>query len=73
MYLRLNFIGLFPTKDMQTPLLSFDPVFMKVAECAETNEKSDFFDFYFSSYLEKFIENWGTQITITRKIKIGKI
>ena len=35
--------GLFPTKDMQTPPpLSFAPVFMKDAECAETNEGSIF-------------------------------
>ena len=32
-------------------------------------------DFYFSNYREKFIENWGddTRMTITPKIKIGKI
>ena len=35
--------GYFPTKDMKTPpLLSFDPVFMDDAQCAETNEKSIF-------------------------------
>ena len=28
----------FPTKDMKTPL-SFDPTFMKDAQCAESNEK----------------------------------
>ena len=41
------------------------------------NQFSDVFpDFYFSSYREKFIENWVddvTKMTITRKIKIGKI
>ena len=37
--------------------LSFDPVFMDDAKCAETNEKSSF-QFLFSSYREKFIENW---------------
>ena len=42
----------------------------------EKNQISDFSDFYFSSYREKFIENWGddvTKITITRKRKIGNI
>ena len=48
-------MGFFPTKDMQIPCLSFDPVFMVDAQCAETNEKS-ISDFYFSSYHEKFIE-----------------
>ena len=32
-----------------------------------------FSDFYFSSYREKFIENWGDKMTITRKIKIGNL
>ena len=32
-----------PSKDMQTlPQLSFDPIFMEDAQCAETNEKSIF-------------------------------
>ena len=43
---------------MQTPLPEFDPVFISDAQCAETSEKS-IFDFYSSSYREKFIENWG--------------
>ena len=30
-------------------------------------------NFYFSSHCEKFNENWGTKMTKTRKIKIGKI
>ena len=37
---------------MQTPPLSFDPVFMGDAQCAETNEKS-ISDLYFSNYREK--------------------
>ena len=67
-----------PTKDMQSPPsppLNFYPTFMKDAQCAENNEKS-IFDFYFSNYREKLIENWGddtTKMTITRKIKITKI
>ena len=35
-------IGLFPTKDMQTPPLSFTPIFMIDAHSAESNEKSIF-------------------------------
>ena len=44
--------GYFPTQDMQAapPLpLSFAPVFMKDAQCAESNEKS-IFRFLFMSY-----------------------
>ena len=59
--------GYFPTNDMQTsPLpLSFDTVLMDDAECAEQNEKNNkkFSDFYFSCYREKFIENWGDDVT----------
>ena len=65
-------MGFFPTKDMQIPCLSFDSVFMVHAQCAETNEKS-ISDINFSSYREKFIENWGTKMTITRNIKIWKL
>ena len=50
-------LGFFPTMDMNTPL-SFDPVFIGDAQCAETNEKL-ISEFSFSSYREKFIENWG--------------
>ena len=64
---------------MQTPTprppLSFDPIFMEDAQCAETNEKS-IFPFLFFELSGKFIENWGdlsTRMTTTRKIKIGKI
>ena len=32
-------MGPVPTRDMQTPPPRFDPVFMKDAEYAETNEK----------------------------------
>ena len=37
-------LGLFPTKDMQTPppTFSFNPVYMKDAQCAESNGKSNF-------------------------------
>ena len=70
--------GFFPTKDRQTPHLSFDPVFMDDAQCAETNENSifRFFRYLFFKLSWKFIENWGdlsTKMTITRKIKIGNI
>ena len=34
---------------------------MEDAQCAETNKKR-FYDFYFSSYHEKFIENWGDDV-----------
>ena len=44
------------------PPLNFDPVFMDDAQCAETNEKS-IYDFYFSIYREKLIENWGDDVT----------
>ena len=48
---------------MQTPplpLLSFDPIFMDDAECAEYNKKRNKFllEFLFSSYHEKCIENY---------------
>ena len=55
--------------------LNFDLVFMKDAECAETNEKS-IFRLLFFELSWKFIEKWGdlrTKMTITRKMKIGKI
>ena len=35
--------------------------------------KNKLSDFSFSNYHEKFIENWGTKMTRTRKIKIGNI
>ena len=57
------------------PPLSFDPVFMEDAQCAETNEKL-IFRFIFFELSWKFIENWGdlsTKMTIAREIKIGKI
>ena len=53
--------------------LSF--IFMKDAQCAESNEKSIFRSLIFE-LSRKLIENWGdlsTKITITRKIKIGKV
>ena len=57
--------------------LSFDPSFMKDAECAEYNENiiNIFSDFFFSSFSEKFIENCGadvTKMTITQKTKMEK-
>ena len=52
--------GYIPPKDMQISpspsRLSFDPIFMEGAQCAESNEKQ-FFDFFFSSYHEKLIVN----------------
>ena len=35
-------LGPVPSKDMQTPPLRNGPIFMKNAQCAETNEKSIF-------------------------------
>ena len=66
---------LFPATDMQTLPLSFDPVSMNDAECGETNEKSIFPIFIFR-VIVKVHRNLGylsTQMTITRKIKIGII
>ena len=54
-YQRAYALGPDPTKDMQTPV-SFDPVFMKDAECAETNKKS-IFRFMFFELSWKFSEN----------------
>ena len=56
------------------PPFSFDPVFMVDAECVDKmkNEIHFFSVFYFSSYREKFIKNWGTKMTITQKIKSEK-
>ena len=44
----------------RTPSLSFDPTFMKDAQCAETNEKTIFrlLRFIFLKLSWKFIENW---------------
>ena len=36
--IRHQLSGFFPTKDMQTPRLSFAPVLMKDAQCAESIE-----------------------------------
>ena len=57
--------GLFPTKDMLTlPPLSFNPVFMDDTE----NNNKKFCEFNFLSYGEKFIENWGDDVTkMTKK------
>ena len=59
----------FPAEDIQTsPTLSFAPVLIEDAQCAESNEKS-IFRFLFSELSGKFIENWGvlnTKMTITR-------
>ena len=51
-------MGLSPAKDMQTSHLSFDPLFMKEVECAETNKNlfSDISDFYFSSYRQNSLK-----------------
>ena len=47
----LKLFGIFPTKDMQTlHPLSFDPVFMDDAQCAETNEKLIFRFLFFESW-----------------------
>ena len=41
--------GYFPTKDMQTLLFSFVPIFRVGAHIAESDEKS-FYDLFFLSY-----------------------
>ena len=69
--------GLFPIKDMQTlpPSLRNSQIYMKDANCAETNEKS-IFRFLFFELWWKFIQNWGdsgSKMTITWIIKIGKL
>ena len=38
----LSIVDPVPSKDMQTLLLSFAPIFMKDAQCVELNEKSIF-------------------------------
>ena len=47
MYIYITLLGPVPTKNKQTPLpsppLSFDPIFMKDAEYAESNEKTNFY------------------------------
>ena len=59
------------------PSPQFWSIFMKDAQRNGLNRiKNQFSDFYFLSYREKFIKNWGddvTKMTITRKIKIRKI
>ena len=71
-------LGYFPTNDMQTPSpRSFEPIFIDDEDCAEWNEKRNIFFsyFFFLSYHEKFIENWGddvTKMTVTRKKKSEK-
>jgi len=46
-------------------------IYMKDVECAESNEKSDFSDFYFSS-CDVIIPIFDEFFTITLKIKIGE-
>ena len=50
-------LGPVPSKDMQTLPLSFAPIFMKDAQCVESNKKS-IFRFLFFELSWKFIENW---------------
>ena len=73
--------GPVPSKDMQTPLpfSFFIPFSWKMdAQCAESNKKSIFRSLFFELSW-KFIENWQfllqkwPKMTITQKIKIGKI
>ena len=63
---------------MQAPLppRSFDPVFMKDAQYVLNRMKSQYFDFYFSSYRKNSSEIrviFSAKMTIPRKMKIGKI
>ena len=51
-----EFASFFPTKDMQTPPLSFDLVFMDDAQCAETNEKLN--KFFFLIFIFRVIVSW---------------
>ena len=66
---KLNFM------DMYTILISFDPIFMEDAQCAEMNEKSTF-QFLFFELSWKIHRKLGTKITKNyhnSKNKIGKI
>ena len=71
-------VGFFPTKDMQTPplvLIRFLWMMWSVLNTMK-NEIDFSSNFCFSSYHEKFIENWSDEVTRknkTQKIKIGKI
>ena len=57
-----TFYGLLPTNDKQTPpLLNFIRFLWTMR--SEKNILHFFFDIYFSSYREKFIENWGDDVT----------
>ena len=55
---------IFPNLGYADSPLCFDPVSMDDGECAEqyqkNNEKNS--DFYFSTYREKFVENWGDDV-----------
>ena len=62
-------------KICRPPPLKSDQIFMKDAECAETNEKS-IFPFLFSEYGEnssKIDPILNKKMTATRKIKFGRI
>ena len=69
----------FPIKDMQTPPLTFDQPFMDDGECGvqygKNNEKILRLIFFeLSSKIGVMTSQKNdTKITITRKIKIGKI
>ena len=69
------FVGLFPTKDMQTPSPLIFCSFLDNTKCAELNKKL-VFQFLFIELSRKFVENWGDlsiKLTKTLKIEIGKI
>ena len=51
-------VGPVPTKDMQTPPLSFDSIFMEDPQFAETNEKSIFL-FLFFRVIVKIYQKMG--------------
>ena len=76
--MRNSFLILSQVRICRPPPLSFYPISMEDAQCADTNEKLIFrlFQFLFFELSWKFIENWcdlSTKMTMTRKITTGKI
>ena len=72
----VSYFGPVPSKDMQTPpALKSCQIFMKDAECAETNEKINFPIFIFRVMVIFVLKIWlifDEFSLITRKIRNGK-
>ena len=66
-------MGLFTTKNIQTPLLCFDPVIWLMRNVLKIMKIEIIFfpDFYFLSYREKILENWGDDVTKIAKNKLS--